>query len=110
MTDSFDHLETVLVDVAYVKHLQAEVERLQADNARLTANGLSRFERDQIKALQAEVERLKAELKNDADEFEHLHEYWNGQPSSAVDACFHLFDRCEAAIERLQAIVEKGKE
>ena len=34
MTDSFDHLETVLIDVAYVKHLQAEVERLRDDIAR----------------------------------------------------------------------------
>ncbi|MEI8281884.1 MAG: hypothetical protein WCG75_05730 [Armatimonadota bacterium] len=30
MTDSFGHLETVLIDVAYVKHQQAEIERLKA--------------------------------------------------------------------------------
>jgi len=35
MTDSFSgHLETVLIDVAYVRRLQSEVERLKADLAR----------------------------------------------------------------------------
>ena len=52
-----------------------------------------------LRSLEADNERLEAENKRLREALEHIKEYWNGNPESAVDAIEEAIHTAEQALE-----------